>query len=201
MIENVEDKTLINEIQEGINVDCNLQEIINRHSGIYLDMVNAFSSKDNPYINQDELISDKDYKIYQAILKYDETNGAKFSTYLGNETKWMCLNLYNKNKRRPVFHNDYLENMPEEEHQSIDFISESIKEDLFNKVLSIIETHPDNRVEEIFKMRYITCSFNKVTPWKNIGNKLNLSIQGCINIHNSALKDIRKELKEEINNE
>jgi hypothetical protein len=40
-----------------------------------------------------------------------------------------------------------------------------------------------------------------VTPWKNIGNKLNLSIQGCINIHNSALKDIRKELKEEINNE
>ena len=37
-------------------------------------------------------------------------------------------------------------------------------------------------------------------PWKNISEKLKMSIQGCINIHDAAIKKfgnkIRKEIKE-----
>ena len=47
-------------------------------------------------------------------------------------------------------------------------------------------------------MRYITGSKNKVMPWKNIGYEMNLSIQGCINIHNSAIEHVQHELKQEI---
>ena len=39
-------------------------------------------------------------------------------------------------------------------------------------------------------MRY--SNGNKVTPWKKIAKKLDLSIQGCINIHNNYLKEIKK---------
>ena len=32
----------------------------------------------------------------------------------------------------------------------------------------------------------------KLTPWKKIAKKLDLSIQGCINIHNKHLTEIKK---------
>ena len=37
---------------------------------------------------------------------------------------------------------------------------------------------------------------NKVMPWKKISEELNMSIQGCINIHNSAVEKFKIELKD-----
>ena len=175
-----------------------MQNLVERHSGIYLDMVNAYSSNGNPYIDRSELVKDKEYKIYLAALNFDESRGAKFSTYLGNETKWSCLNTYNKNKRKPVFNSEYIENMPENPNFNEENMAESLKRDMFDKVLSIIKHHPDKRVEKIFKMRYIIGTKNKVMAWKDIGNKMKLSIQGCINIHNSAVVHVQEELKGEL---
>lgn len=191
------DTELINDIKNNVNVDESLSNLVDRHSGIYLDMVNAYSSANNPFIDRDELIKDKDYKIYQAALNFDKDRGAKFSTYLGNETKWSCLNSYNKNKRKPVFNSEHIENMPENPNVNEDSMAETLKKDLFDKVLSIIKKHPDKRVEKIFNMRYIIGTKNKVMPWKDIGNKMELSIQGCINIHNSAVDHVRQHLKGE----
>jgi DNA-directed RNA polymerase specialized sigma subunit len=89
--------------------------------------------------------------------------------------------------------------MSDQESKESNDIANSIKKDIFNKVLNLIGSHPDKRVEKIFNMRYIEGNKNKVMPWKNIGDSLNLSIQGCINIHNSAIKDIQNELKGEFN--
>jgi len=65
-------------------------------------------------------------------------------------------------------------------------------------VLNAIKKHPDKRVEKIFEMRYVIGVKNKVMPWKQIGDKMNLSIQGCINIHNSAVEHVRENLNEEV---
>jgi len=198
MNRNLEDADLVNNIKKQIDVEESLEELVNRHSGIYLEMVNSYASPNNPFIDYEELIQDKEYKIYNAAMKYDPDRGAKFSTYLGNETKWMCLNLYNRNKRRPAFQNEFIENMAEDNDLNEDTISESIKQDLFNKVLSVIKQHPDRRVEKIFEMRYIVGTKNKVMPWKKIGESMNLSIQGCINIHNSAIEHVQQELLQEL---
>ena len=45
-------------------------------------------------------------------------------------------------------------------------------------------------------MRYITGERNRVMPWKKISEELNMSIQGCINIHNSAIEKFKIELKD-----
>ncbi|NDG51694.1 MAG: sigma-70 family RNA polymerase sigma factor [Flavobacteriia bacterium] len=198
MNKDIEDIELINNLQSQVNQKESLELLVERHSGIYLDMVNCYASPNNPYIDYNELINDKEYKIYSAAIKFDSTKGAKFSTYLGNETKWICLNTYNRNKRRPVWHSDHIENMPKDDSFECDSISESIKEDLFNKVLNVISEHPDRRVEKIFKMRYIIGHKNKVMPWKKIGDEMNLSIQGCINIHNSAIKSFQHQLDKEV---
>ena len=197
-----EDLTLIQNIQNNKDETDSLNELVNRHSGIYLEMVNAFSSSGNQFIDRDELIDEKEYRIYKAALNFDENRGAKFSTYLGNETKWLCLNTYNKNKRKPIFQSEFIENCQGVDQQNDHSdISESLKKDLFDKVLSILNKHPDKRVEKIFKMRYIVGQQNKVMPWKNVCSKMKLSIQGCINIHNSAVKYVQQELKEELNHE
>lgn len=194
---NYTDTDLISLVKEEDRPDQFLTELIERHSGIYLEIVNTYSSKDSPFIDRTELVRDKDYNIYQAVLKYDPSRGAKFSTYLGNETKWLCLNTYNKNRRHPTVTTESLDLL----HPDLGLYSESIKEnirkDLFDKIINLTEGHPDKRVEKIFKMRYIIGKKNKVMPWKNIGKQMNLSIQGCINIHNSAILSIRKNLQGE----
>lgn len=198
MISKLEDPELVDNIQNNHQVEDSLNELVVRHSGIYLNMINSYASPSNPFIDYYDLVNDKTYKIYDAAKKFNKEKGAKFSTYLGNETKWMCLNLYNRNKKRPAFHTDFLENIGSEQLTDSDHISDSIKNDLLSKVLSVIKDHPDTRVEKIFEMRYITGNKNKVMPWKQIGDEMNLSIQGCINIHNSTVEELKIELKNEV---
>lgn len=193
----MEDELIIEKIQEDNPNPKYINELISRHSGIYLDMVNSLCDKKIYPITYSDFISDKDLNIYISAKKFDKTKGAKFSTFLGNRTRWMCLNEFNKSKRQinPI-NTDIIENIPE--HPSFDSIQDAIKKDTFNKILNIINQHPDSRVEKIFKLRYITCEGNKVTPWKNICGKVNLSIQGCINVHNTAINYIQKNLTNQI---
>lgn len=190
-MENLSDLELVKNIKEQTNVEDCLQELINRHSGIYLEMVNSFLKNCDNNSLRDEIVSEKAYAIYNTALKYDENRGTKFSTFLGNEAKWICLNASNKN-RKFVAMND----------QTFDF--EKIKaetnieqykqeEEILKSFDAELEKMPDERIKKIFKMRYK--GNRKLTPWRKISKKMNLSIQGCINIHNAALKNISKNIR------
>ena len=130
---------------------------------IYLEIVNNYIPDNSILIRKSDLIEDKEFYIYQAALKYDPERGTKFSTYLGNETKWMCLNLYNKNKKSPQvpYENDILENSYF--HNDAE---DKLDRDTFNKIIDLAKNHPDKRVYKIFKMRYVIGEKNKVMPWQ-----------------------------------
>jgi len=194
-LKTLSDYELIEQIKANAESNPCLKELVQRHSGIYIEMINNYVPGNTIFTNKDELIADKEYNIYQAALKYNPEKKTKFSTYLGNETKWMCLNIYNKNKRHPEIptEDQLLEiNSPLncKEHEK------NIEKELFKKVMSLIEEYPDERISRIFDMRYIEGSKNKVMPWKNISEKINMSIQGCINIHNSTIEKLKIKLKE-----
>jgi len=177
-----------------------LMELVSRHSGIFMTMVhnylpNSFSSGPS---YRSELIDDKNYYIYQAAMKYDEDRNTKFSTYLGNETRWMCLNLYNKNKNKTMKEVGLNCLSPKDIESEDKDKSLSINKEMLDKILNIVDNYGDSRISKIFKLRYLNSEGNKVMPWKNIGNQLNLSIQGCINIHNKAIRKIKKQLEKEI---
>jgi DNA-directed RNA polymerase specialized sigma subunit len=187
------DKQLTDNLKLDINTEQCLSELVNRHSGIFLDIVTSYVPKGSPSGSRDDLISDLEFYVYNAGLKYDHTKKTKFSTFLGNEAKWACLNQYNKNKKyliadTPESRFMYENNLMEQEKPFVD-------EPTLKKIFTIIDSHPDDRVQRIFKLRYIDPQYNKLTPWKKVSKQLNMSIQGCINIHNSAIKVIRKELK------
>lgn len=195
MLENLQDIELIEIIKHGKrNSSDAMREIINRHSGIFIEVINHYVPNNSPYCNKNDLIKEKSFHIYKALMKYDENRGTKFSTHLGNEAKWLCLNSYNKAKSRNAFSSsDYEFDKPQDYNPHIELINE----DSLKKVMKIISEHPDERVEKIFKMRYIDGERNKVMPWKKISKDLNMSIQGCINIHNKVIKKIQKKIKKE----
>jgi len=187
------DKQLTDNLKLDVDIEESLQELINRHSGIFLEIITSFVPKGSATGCRQDLINDLEYYVYHASLKYDHTKKTKFSTFLGNEAKWACLNQYNKNKKYLIADTDESRFMYENNliSQEKPFVDESV----LNKIFNIIDRHPDKRVQKIFKLRYVEPKFNKLTPWKKVSKELKMSIQGCINIHNSAIKIIRKELK------
>ena len=192
-INNLEDFQLVENIKTNKKAETSLQELIGRHTGIYLDIVNKYTQNGNT-TNKLDLIAEKDYNIYQAALKYKSDRGTKFPTFLGNETKWICLNKYNKKKKEPQLSIEDIK-----EADILNTKNEKIKkEDLevFTEAIKFSKKHKDKRVEKIFEMRYITGEKNKVMPWKKISEELDMSIQGCINIHNSAIEKFKIELKD-----
>ena len=192
-VNNLEDLQLVDNIKRDKKTEDCLQELIGRHTGIYLDIVNKYTLNGNT-TNRLDLIDEKDYNIYQAALKYEGDRGTKFPTFLGNETKWICLNKFNKRKKDPQLSIDDVK-----ESDILQTKKEKIKkEDLevFSEAIKLSKVHKDKRVEKIFEMRYITGEKNKVMPWKKISEELNMSIQGCINILNSAVEKFKIELKD-----
>jgi len=59
---------------------------------------------------------------------------------------------------------------------------------------SCLEEEKDERVKKIVDMRYGGVN-NKLTPWRFIAKELDMSIQGCINIHNKFINKVKKEGK------
>lgn len=190
------DTELVDRVKTGSEPDASLKELVSRHSGIYISMVNSYSPPPQSTLtySRDDLLCDKDYYIYQAALKYDKSKNTKFSTYLGNETRWMCLNIYNKSKNSKEVP---MESYPTKANSS--FAQEpKLDEEVLAKIIKLVKKNPDSRVAKIFNMRYIEGSKNKVMPWNKVCKTVDLSIQGCINLHDKAIKHIKKELNKDI---
>jgi len=169
-----------------------LAKLIERHSGIYLEMVNSVIPNNCTFLDKNDLIDDKNFSIYKAVLAFDPNKKTKFSTYLGNETRWKCLNLFNRGVKYQYSDiEDYKEDSKFSEPDKIEKISCN---EILDKIFSIASTHPDKRVFKIINLRYNVGSGNKLMSWKNVAKEVNVSIQGCINIHNRFLEEIKKEI-------
>lgn len=184
-----EDLCLINRIKDE-NDSISLQELINRHSGVYVDVVNKMVSETCEFMNKSDILSDKDFSIYNAALKYKPEKNTKFSTYLANETRWRCLNMYNKNKKMIE---EPIEDQVREKASSKDFLIELQHQEIIQKILDAAKKNPDKRIKKIIDMRY-AMNYNKAHSWKEISESLKMSIQGCIDIHNKFINKIRKEI-------
>ena len=195
-IKGLSDTELVKAVRGPNNRDEYLKELVNRHSGIYISMVNNYSPDRSSGLlsAKDDLLCDKNYYIYQAALKYDESKKTKFSTYLGNETRWLCMNIYNKSKNTKEINSEF----PDLNYIDHDLHKKSMNQEILNKTMGMIKKDPDKRIAKIFHLRYIDGDKNKVMPWKKVCPHVNLSVQGCINIHDRAIKKLKIRLKKDI---
>jgi len=194
----IDEDLFIKEIQEEKNVESNLSKIIDKHSGIFVEMVKHYVPENSEYSNRDDLLSEKDYHIYKAVKSFDFSKNVKFVTHLGNQAKYLCLNTYNKNKKKPEINCDeikldWISFLSEEEHMSN--IIKSDSEELFKRINKYLAKHKDERVKRIFELRYFSYKDNKIKPWRLIYKEIGMSIQGCINLHKKTIKELRKVVK------
>lgn len=194
MINNLSDSDLTVLIRED-NDEIALNELISRHSGIYVDMLKKFGSNCLTRNQVCDIMGEKDYVIYKAALEYDE-NRAKFSTHLANKTKYMCLTQKTKNKNNRVTSNfDEIQFCQKDKSHTPD--QSCNMNDSFSRIINLIEKHQDSRLKIIFHERYFCGKRGKLKPWKEVADILNLSAQGCINIHDKAVLELNQKIDNE----
>ena len=53
-------------------------------------------------------------------------------------------------------------------------------------IFNLLGQIKDKRINEIFKLRYFDGNGHKLKPWKDISQKLNISIPSVISLHNQG---------------
>ena len=181
----------IKEVKDHHDAEA-LEALVQRHSGIYLDTIHKMIPAQHNNVTKRELIAEKDSFIYQCALDFNPQINIKFSTFIGNKTRWRCQNLFNKAKRRKQDPIDMVK-----EPSSLGNLYEDVESsELQETIEDILKTYPDKRARRIFRLRYVDGHKNKVMPWRKIAEKLDLSIQGCINIHNKLIKTIKEKYEQ-----
>jgi len=188
------DRECVAEIKDHHDTEA-LKTLVTRHSGIYLNMIHSLIPENQSNFTKSELIAEKDAFIYQCALDFNPKIKIKFSTFVGNRIKWKCLNLHNVARRRKQ---EPLETAPEP--ASFSCLYENVEaSELKNIINRVLKNYPDKRANKIFHLRYIDGQKNKVMPWRKIAKRLDMSIQGCINIHNKLIKTIKLEYEQSNN--
>lgn len=186
------DDYLVKRIKEEKDNDS-LKELISRHSGIYVDMIRKFGGKSLTDTQASDMMSEKDFNIYMAAITHDASQ-SKFSTYLANRTRYGCLTnkTINKKSSKIINFNDVEYDLESKEN---DPCCSAQNKEFLEKVLETIENHPDPRVVTVFKQRYFSTDNHKLRPWNEIAPMVNLSVQGCINLHSRTINEIKKTIK------
>lgn len=195
----IRDEELIEKIRNNEKHTSNFVEELNeRHSGIYYKTVNYFHESFKNYnVDIKNVYDDKLYVLYDSVKTFNPDKNVKFSTYFCDRTKFYC---FKKIKERSDIKEISVDNIVNYDAPYEDLeITKKAQENCLKIVMEEIKKLGDKRAYNIFKARYIDCG-NKLTPWKKVGEKTEnlkfkkgkMSYQGCLNIHNSIIQKIRK---------
>jgi DNA-directed RNA polymerase sigma subunit (sigma70/sigma32) len=185
------DADLIKNIKNN-NCNDSMKELEDRHSGICYTMIKKYyNSMSSVGVDPIELAKEKDYVIFKSALNFDASRNIKFSTWLGNQMRFHCLNCMNKNNTTISMENESIKNIMERNQvmNSTSLLNKDNCEYIFN----LLDQLKDKRIIEIFKIRYF--SDKKTVSWSKIGRKLKISTQTVINLHNKTLRFLKNKLE------
>jgi len=194
----IPDIDLINKVKKESNSDA-LKELENRHTGIFNQMVKKYYKHLIDFgANPDDIINDKLFVIYKSALNFNPDKNVKFSTWLGNQARYYCLNCINKQSNTISMDNINMQNVIE--NNQIKYEKDiSINKENSDLIFSILDRIKDDRISKIFKLRYF--NNKKLTSWNKISKKLKISTQTAINLHNKGKLLLKNKLTSLNNND
>lgn len=180
MIPPASDIELVKLVQEQKD-SAALTELINRHSGMYNAIAQKYSGFSDK-IQLSELKDDKAYNMYQWIIRYKEDKGMKLSTFIGEMTRYMCLDTLNAapDKVEITETNEPITNENIAERTAADD-SVTMAKARANRV-------SDPRFWEILKLRHFG---DKTKTWRDIGRQIGMTGQGALNIYNRHIDKVK----------
>jgi len=189
------DSQLIKNIKKN-NCEKSLLELASRHQGICNKMIQKYCKVCGDIgVSISDLNTDKMLVVYRSALNFKFNKKIKFSTWLGNQMRYHCLNTLNKSNKDISMENKNIKYLTENNQaKQVDYTS--LNREKVDLIFNILDQMADSRVKEIFNLRYF--SDRKIQPWNKIGKKMHISTQTVINIHNKALSFLNKKISSDI---
>jgi len=162
-------------------------ELRDKHANLFYSVCNKFGNR----LPLQEIYKDKDFVFFKAVLSFKIEKKAKFSTWLGNFTRYHCLNYIKSN-------NKYVNT---EEEIITHFFDKKAIEDFsptgeyrndVSHAFNILKKLNDKRIFKIFELRYLETG-PKLT-WKDIADKFDLTPQTIINLHGKGRQALKKQM-------
>jgi len=189
----MEDVELIDEIKNK-NCEESFKTLSKRHSNLFYKICHKYT----PILKStgacaDDLLQEKDLAIYKSALSFDPTRKTKFSTWLGNFTRYHCLNFINKNGKYIDMDDESIEYLINK-NSSEDYSNSDKKKECIDFIFSILSKMKDKRILEVFELRYKD-KMNVKPTWANIAKQIGTSTQTVINLHTRGKTFVSKKLK------
>ena len=194
-----EDTQLAINVQEN-NCEKSLKKLIEKHSRLCFDILQKFTPvlKSMGY-HMDDIFNEKAFLVYKSAIKFKPDKGVKFSTWLGNYTRYHCLTLLSaKGKQKVFYQEDELIKYNLDKISEIKHAENAQNENVKEFVTFLLEGIKDKRAKDIYMLRYFSSAGEKMT-WKKIAKKVGVSSQTAINIHNRAKKILKNKIKSKDN--
>ena len=188
-----------NSLVKRVKADgCNesFKEILNRHEKLFYKICqNYMSILENKGHKRDEVLSDLSFVVFKAVKTYKINKKTKFSTWIGNCSKYYCLTLINSKNRFIDADEEtikyYIDNQSKDNFDSKESNIEN-KEFIFQ----ILKKLKDPRIPKVFQLRYFDKDKkNKKPTWSVIAKKINTSTQTAINLHQRGIEILGKKIK------
>lgn len=188
---NEEDVILIKKIRKN-NCNSSYNSLQEKHSNLYYSICNKFGNQ----LNLDEIYKDKDFVMYKAIMSYKEDMGAKFSTWLGNYSRYHCLNYIKNNHKYINSEEDKIVHFFNKK-SLVEYDSNKDFQNEIDHAFAILEKLSDKRIFKIFKLRYM--HEGPRLTWKEIAAEFDLTPQTIINLHSKGRRILVKKMKNQKN--
>ena len=191
-LSDMDDSSLVSNVQNEVNVEDCLNELINRHSGIfYKASSNCLSGGQL----RNDFFNEKEYFFYSVASKFDESRGCTFPVYLYNMTRWTCMKQLTRATQR--IKEDPYDPADLDLVRAKDVTAKSPVDDIiFEEDLSLVEEAleemGDEKAKKIIKMRYFEGEGKKPTPFFSLKDEVGLSRWGVIMAHNRGLAKVKK---------
>lgn len=185
------DTELVGVIKSGAEPSTSLAIscLKSRHEKIFHSSFPIFSK--SAFFQKEELLNQAEYIIYKTAMSFDGSRGVKFSTHLVNQIKWTCLskNRSKFNAESPFDPKDVCSIIDASEIQEFQ-VEKADELSIIKKEISLF----DDRTKSLFEMRYFSNNKKKLTPWREIAQKLGCSIEWCRVLHDKTLSQLRSGL-------
>jgi len=182
----LKDETLIKKV---INNQCNdsLKELVDRHSGMIFNIGKKYCSSCNLDIN--ELNDNRYWIIFNAAKSYNSEKGSKFSTWLGNQIRFFCLNFKNKNSRLVPIEDQHLEFFVNNSRKD----NENNQKELVHTIIDLFNEISDPNTKNAIYYRYFH-NKERILNYSEIAEILKVTPQTVLNWHNKFINFAKKKL-------
>lgn len=183
----ITDEALIKKI---VNRQCNdsLKQLAERHGGMIFNIGKKYCTSCN--IDLNELNDNKYWIVFNAAKSFNSEKGSKFSTWLGNQIRFFCLNYKNKNSKLLPIEDQHLEFFINDLNKKN---NNSNQKELVDIIIDLFNEISDPNTKNAIYYRYFH-NKDRILNYSEIAGILNVTPQTVLNWHNKFINFAKKKL-------